>query len=335
MVILLTGGTGYIASHTAIACIEKGHKVILFDNLSNSHVGIVKNLEVISHQTIKFIQGDVRNTELLYEVLSTNKIDTIIHFAGLKSVKEGSEEPVNYYDNNVVGTLSLLKAMMRTNIKSLVFSSSATVYGDPHYLPYDESHPTEPMNTYGRTKLQVEQILLDLYNSDNSWKIVSLRYFNPVGAHHSGLIGENPNGVPNNLMPFLAKVATRALPILSIFGDDYKTKDGTGERDYIHVMDLAEGHLLAIEYLRKNNGYFCFNLGTGTSYSVLDLLKAFEVASRVKIPYQIVARRTGDLPIYFADAQLAKKNLNWEAKRSLSDMCESVWNFQKSFTNTL
>jgi len=330
MVILLTGGTGYIASHTAVACIERGHEVILFDNLSNSNSNVVNSLEQILHQKITFIQGDVLNTDFLREVLTKYHVDSVIHFAGLKSVKDGAELPIPYYDNNVAGTISLLKAMNSAHVKQLVFSSSATVYGYPEYLPYDEKHPTQPINVYGRTKLQVENILQDLSISDPDWKILSLRYFNPVGAHESGLIGERPNGIPNNLMPFVAKVANGELPVLNVYGNDYDTKDGTGERDYIHVMDLADGHVAALNYLAQSKAFQCINLGTGIPYSVYELVNAFEKACGKKIPMKISPRRLGDLPFYYADPSLAKQLLRWKAKRSLIDMCETTWKFQKT-----
>ena len=330
MIILLTGGTGYIGSHTAIAAMAAGHQVVLYDNLCNSHAEVIEKIHAITDQKIPFIQGDVLNTELLYKTLVEYKVDAVIHLAGLKSVKDSSEYPINYYHNNVSGTISLLQAMSRAQVKKLVFSSSATVYGEPKYLPYDEHHPTKPINVYGRTKLQIEEVLRDVVDSDPTWRILALRYFNPVGAHPSGLIGENPQGTPNNLMPYVAKVAANELPILHIFGDDYSTKDGTGERDYIHVMDLAEGHTAAIDYLNNHEGFRCINLGTGTAYSVLDLVKSFEEVLGSNIPYQISPRRPGDLPKYFADASIAQKLLNWQAHRSLLDMCDTTWLFKRN-----
>jgi UDP-glucose 4-epimerase len=330
MIILLTGGTGYIGSHTATAALAAGHEVILYDNLSNSHAEVIEKMQAITKQNIPFIHGDVLDAELLYQTLLEYKVDAVIHLAGLKSVKDSSEYPIQYYHNNVSGTISLLQAMRRADVKKLVFSSSATVYGEPQYLPYDENHPTKPINVYGRTKLQIEDILRDVVASDSSWRVLALRYFNPVGAHASGLIGENPQGIPNNLMPYVAKVAAQELPILNIFGDDYATKDGTGERDYIHVMDLAEGHTAAVNYLENHEGFRCINLGTGTSYSVLDLVKSFEQVLGNKIPYQISPRRQGDLPKYYADASLAHHLLNWQAHRSLHDMCHTTWLFKKN-----
>ena len=330
MIILLTGGTGYIGSHTATAALAAGHEVILYDNLSNSHAEVIEKMQAITKQNIPFIHGDVLDAELLYKTLLEYKVDAVIHLAGLKSVKDSSEHPIQYYHNNVSGTISLLQAMRRADVKKLVFSSSATVYGEPQYLPYDENHPTKPINVYGRTKLQIEDVLRDVVASDSSWRVLALRYFNPVGAHASGLIGENPQGIPNNLMPYVAKVAAQELPILHIFGDDYATKDGTGERDYIHVMDLAEGHTAAVNYLANQEGFRCINLGTGTSYSVLDLVKSFEQVLGNKIPYQISPRRQGDLPKYYADAALAHELLHWKAHRSLHDMCHTTWLFKKN-----
>lgn len=328
MNILITGGAGYIASHTAIELLQAGHQITLFDNLSNSQISVVDCIEEISEKKVTFVQGDVRDSKLVSETLSNNQIDAVIHFAGLKSVAQSVQDPMLYYANNVQGTISLLQAMQENHLNKIVFSSSATVYGEPQYLPYDELHPLKPMNPYGQTKLQVEQMLLDLGRSDPSWSIACLRYFNPVGAHPSGLIGENPSGIPNNLMPYVARVAMGLLPELSIFGKDYDTRDGTGERDYIHVMDLADGHIAAINFLQENSGWHAINLGTGHPHSVLDLVQGFENVSGKVIPRKFVDRRLGDLPVYFAKAEKAKALLGWEAKRSLHEMCESVWNFQ-------
>lgn len=328
MNILLTGGTGYIGSHTAVVLANAGHGVVLLDNFCNSSQGVSKRINKITQKEIPCIEGDVRDTQLLIKTLIDFKVDAVIHFAGLKAVGESAQEPLKYYDNNVGGSISLLEAMQQTNVKTIVFSSSATVYGEPIYLPYDEEHPLKPINTYGRTKLQVEEILQDLAKSEATWKIALLRYFNPVGAHESGLIGEDPNGIPNNLMPYIMQVASGILPHLNIFGDDYDTRDGTGERDYIHVMDLAEGHLAALSYLNKNTGCEVFNLGTGKPVSVLELVKAYEEASGKKIPTKIEQRREGDLPIYYAKANKSQAKLGWQASRSVTDMCASTNNWQ-------
>ena len=326
--ILLTGGTGYIASHTAVVLTEAGHNAVLYDNLSNSKHSVLERLKAITGKTLPFVEGDVRNTSKLEQTLQQHKIDAVIHFAGLKAVGESVEKPIDYYDNNVTGTISLLKAMQVTQTKTLVFSSSATVYGDPQYLPLDENHPTSATNPYGRSKLQIEEILADVARSDSDWKIACLRYFNPVGAHGSGLIGEDPNDIPNNLMPYIAQVASGKLPHLNIFGDDYNTKDGTGVRDYIHVMDLAEGHMATLQFINKVTGWHVINLGTGTGYSVLEMVNAFRQASTREIPYQITARRAGDIAICYARADKAKRQLGWSAIRTLEQMCESTWHFQ-------
>ena len=325
MNILLTGGMGYIGSHTAVLLANSGHRVHIYDNLCNSNVGTLERIQKISSQKIGFTEGDIRDTEKLTNALRDEKIEAVIHLAGLKAVGESSQKPIEYYANNVQGSISLIQAMQAAGISTLVFSSSATVYGDPVYLPYDEDHPTKPTNPYGRNKLQVEEILRDLSVSDKAWKIACLRYFNPVGAHESGLIGEDPNGIPNNLMPVIGQVVNGKLLSLSIFGDDYDTPDGTGKRDYIHVMDLAEGHLAALSWLGSNPGCHTFNLGSGDSISVLDLLHHFEQASGQKIPYQVVSRRPGDLPEYYAKADKAEKVLGWKTQKKLSDICNSSW----------
>ena len=333
MNILLTGGTGYIGSHSAVSLASAGHQIVLYDNLSNSDKSVLDRLEKITHQKMVFTEGDVRDTALLSKVLSQNKIDAVMHFAGLKAVDESSKDPIKYYENNVAGSISLIKAMQLNNIKKLVFSSSATVYGEPQYLPYDEDHPKNPINTYGRTKLYVEEILHDLTSTNDEWSIAVLRYFNPLGAHASGLIGEKPQGIPNNLMPYLCQVASGKLEKLKIFGNDYDTCDGTGERDYIHIMDLAEGHLAALEFLRLHRGWHAFNLGTGQSVSVLQLIQAFEKINHIKIPYEIVNRRPGDLPVYFSKSDFAHKTLGWQAKYSIDAMCESSWYWELNSNN--
>lgn len=330
MNILLTGGTGYIGSHTAVVLSQLGHKVVLFDNLSNSEETVLERLAQITKQQFPFFNGDVRDTDLLKNTLADNSIDAVIHFAGLKAVGESVAKPVDYYANNVTGTVSLLQAMQAQHIKTLVFSSSATVYGQPQYLPLDESHPTCATNPYGRSKLHIEEILNDVAISDPQWRITCLRYFNPVGAHESGLIGENPSGIPNNLMPYIAQVATRQRTELSIFGNDYPTPDGTGVRDYIHVMDLAEGHAAALNFLTQNLGWHAINIGTGKGYSVLEIARAFESVSGIKLPTIIAPRRAGDVAECYANPVKAKELLKWAARRSLNDMCASTWRFQQS-----
>jgi UDP-glucose 4-epimerase len=325
--ILLTGGMGYIGSHTAVVLSQAGYQVTLFDNLSNSKRSVLDRLQTITGKKLEFVEGDVRDTALVKKTLMDRQIDAVIHFAGLKAVGESVEKPIEYYDANVVGTLSLLKAMQSTGVKSLVFSSSATVYGEPRYLPLDEEHPTSATNPYGRSKLHIEEILADVARADRTWGTLCLRYFNPVGAHDSGLIGEDPNDIPNNLMPYIARVATGRLPRLSVFGNDYDTVDGTGVRDYIHVMDLADGHHSALEYLRNVRGWHTVNLGTGNGFSVLEMVRAFEQASNRTIPYQVVSRRLGDIATCFASADKANRELKWRARRTLSEMCESSWKF--------
>lgn len=290
---------------------------------------MLKRLTAITGKQLAFIKGDVRDTPALEQVLIQCKIDAVIHFAGLKAVGESVEEPVDYYENNVMGTISLLRAMCTANIKNIVFSSSATVYGDPQYLPLDEKHPTSAINPYGRSKLQVEEILADVAKSDTSWCIACLRYFNPVGAHESGLIGEDSNDIPSNLMPYIAQVASGKQPTLNVFGDDYDTKDGTGVRDYIHVMDLAEGHKAALDFLVQYTGWHAINLGTGTGYSVLEMIEAFEKVCGEPIPYQVMPRRAGDVAVCYANTNKALLVLDWITKRTLEEMCVSAWKFYK------
>jgi UDP-glucose 4-epimerase len=310
---------------------EAGHEVVLFDNLCNSKRSVLDRLETITGKRFPFIEGDVRDRALVEGVLKEQGIDAVIHFAGLKAVGESVEQPIDYYDNNVTGTISLLKAMRAADVKTLVFSSSATVYGDPQYLPLDEAHPTSATNPYGRSKLQIEEMLADVARSDASWRIACLRYFNPVGAHDSGLIGEDPNDIPNNLMPYIAQVASGKLPQLNVFGDDYDTPDGTGVRDYIHVMDLAEGHNAALDFLEQETGWHAINLGTGTGYSVLEMVRAFERASGRAVPYVLAPRRAGDIAACYAKAEKAREQLGWTATRTLEYMCESTWRFQQKF----
>jgi UDP-glucose 4-epimerase len=331
MTVLLTGGMGYIGSHVAVVLIQAGHRVVLYDNLCNSEIGILARIEKIAGIKPIFVHADIRATKTLTDALKNHEIEAVLHFAGLKAVGESVKKPIDYYANNVEGTVSLLEAMHETKVRSLVFSGSATVYGEPHYLPLDEVHPLCATNPYGRTKLQIEEMLRDLPTSDPLWRIVCLRYFNPVGAHESGLIGENPVGIPNNLMPYIARVAAGELKELSVFGNDYPTPDGTGVRDYIHVMDLAEGHAAALVWLAEHSGWHAINLGTGQGYSVLDIVAAFAKASSRAVPYRIVSRRAGDVAACYADPAKALRELGWQARRNLSDMCASAWKFQSCF----
>lgn len=329
MNILLTGGTGYIGSHTAVVLAKAGHNVILLDNLSNSKPEVIDRLETIIGNRPLFIQGDIRDRALLVEVLKSKNINAVVHFAGLKAVGESVEKPLEYYNNNVYGSLCLIQAMQDAGVKRLVFSSSATVYGEPKYLPLDELHPTAPTNPYGWNKLHVEQMLSDMATADPEWRIASLRYFNPVGAHESGLIGEDPSGIPNNLMPYVARVAVGSLPHLNVYGNDYSTPDGTGVRDYIHVMDLADGHLAALQNLEHQPlPHEIINLGTGQGYSVLEMVSAFELASGRKIEFRFTKRRPGDTAAVFANPKKSKCLLGWNANRSLDSMCRSAWKFQ-------
>ncbi len=328
MNILVTGGTGYIGSHTVVLLQEAGYQAIIVDNLSNSSVETLDHIKAITGISPTFYQVDVCNENELREVFKKHQIDAVIHFAGLKAVGESVEKPLMYYRNNLIGTLNLLECMKEAGCKKLVFSSSATVYGDT-ISPMKEEFRRTTTNPYGATKRQIEEILEDLGKSDPEWAVTNLRYFNPVGAHPSGLIGENPNGIPNNLVPFIAKVATGELEYLKVFGADYVTKDGTGIRDYIHVMDLAEGHLSALEYIESNSGVHAFNLGTGNGYSVLEMLTAFSNACGKEIPYKVIERRPGDIAVCYADSQKATDVLKWSAKRDLSQMCIDHWNYQQ------
>ena len=330
MHILVTGGTGYIGSHTCIALIRAGHTVSIIDNLSNSQRAILDSVEQIAGKRPVFFEGDVRDKELLLQLFAKHAIDAVIHFAGLKSVGESVTQPLRYYDCNIGSTLTLCEVMTEARVKTLIFSSSATVYGDPASVPIREDFPRSATNPYGASKLMIEDILADLVGSDPEWHIARLRYFNPVGAHESGLIGEAPSGIPNNLMPYVAQVASGQRDRLSIFGGDYPTPDGTGVRDYIHVMDLAEGHVSALAYLVQNSGLLTINLGTGCGYSVLDMVRAFEQASGRPVPYSIVARRPGDVASCYADPSLATRILGWTAKLGIDDMCRDAWRWQKS-----
>ena len=331
--ILVTGGAGYIGSHTCIELDNAGYDFVVYDNLSNSSQESLKRVGKIIQKEVKFVQGDIRDKEKLQEVFTTYNIDSVIHFAGLKAVGESVEKPLEYYDNNIVGTLKLCEVMQQNGCKKIVFSSSATVYGDPHTTPIKEDFPLSATNPYGRTKLFIEEILRDLYVSDTSWKVVLLRYFNPVGAHKSGSIGEDPSGIPNNLMPFISQTAVGKREYLSVFGDDYDTHDGTGVRDYIHVVDLAKGHVKAIEKINSLDDVLTVNLGTGNGYSVLDMVKAFEKASGKKVPYKIAPRRSGDVAKCFADPSYAKEVLGWEAQYGIDEMCEDAWRWQSNNPN--
>lgn len=332
MTILVTGGAGYIGSHTCVQLLEAGHKVVILDNFDNSHPEALRRIEQITGLKPICETGDIRDRAALEEILTRHQCTSVIHFAGLKAVGESGEKPLQYYDYNVVGTLRLLEAMQVTGVKTLVFSSSATVYGEPEKLPLEENHPLSATNPYGRTKLVIEDMLRDLYNSDNSWRIAILRYFNPVGAHESGLIGEDPKGIPNNLMPIIAQVATGRRDKLNVWGNDYPTRDGTGVRDYIHVVDLAEGHLKALAALDEPT-CFSVNLGTGQGYSVMDVIKAFEHVSNRQIKYELAPRRPGDVAECYADPQQARERLNWSAQKTLREMCQDMWNWQSKNPN--
>lgn len=329
MAVLLPGGAGYIGSHTAVELLNSGKEIVIIDNFSNSKAKVLENIKKITGKDFKFYEMDYRDKEKLDQVFSENNIEAVLNFAGYKAVGESVQKPIEYYDNNINGALALLEVMKKHNVKKFIFSSSATVYGDPETIPITESCKTGgTTNPYGTTKLFIEQILKDIYASDNTWDICILRYFNPVGAHESGLIGEEPQGIPNNLMPYVVRVAAGILPQLSVFGDDYNTPDGTGVRDYIHVVDLAKGHVLALNKLEKENkGLFIYNLGTGTGYSVLDMVKAFEKATGKEVPYKIAPRRSGDIATCFADPKKAREELGWEATRTLEDMCRDSWNY--------
>ena len=327
MTILVTGGTGFIGSHTCVELLDAGYDVVVVDNLSNSKKEVIRKIEKITNKNIPFYENDVCNKEALRKIFKENKIDAIIHFAGYKAVGESVLNPIMYYRNNIDSTLSLIEVANEFNVKKLVFSSSATVYGKPKRLPIKEDFPLSTTNPYGTTKLMIERILKDLYESDNSWSIAILRYFNPIGAHKSGLIGENPNGIPNNLMPYIIKVATGELKCLGIFGNDYDTKDGTGVRDYIHVVDLAYGHVKAVEKIIKETGYDCYNLGTGNGYSVLDLVNTFMKVNNVDVKYEIKDRRPGDIDACYADASYAYEKLGWKAEKDINEMCLDSYNY--------
>ena len=333
MAVLVTGGAGYIGSHTAIELLKNGEEIVVVDNLSNSKIEMVDKIKKLSGKDFKFYEVDLLDREKLEKVFQENDIKEVIHFAGLKAVGESCEKPIEYYHNNITGTLILVDLMRKYNCKKIVFSSSATVYGDPATVPIKEDFPLSTTNPYGTTKLMIERILTDIYKSDNEWTVILLRYFNPIGAHESGEIGEDPNGIPNNLMPYINYVASGKLDHLNVFGDDYDTPDGTGVRDYIHVVDLALGHIKAIEKAREIKGIEIYNLGTGKGYSVLDIVKAFEKANNIKIKYEIVARRPGDIATCYADPSKAKRELNWEATKDLEQMCKDSWRYTKNKFN--
>lgn len=333
MKILVTGGCGYIGSHTTVELLNNNYEVVILDNLSNSKIDVLDKIKKLTNKDVTFYEGNMIDSDLLDKIFTENKIDAVIDFAAYKAVGESVKKPIDYYINNVSTVLELISAMKKHDVKKIVFSSSATVYGDPETVPITEDSKTGgTTNPYGTSKLMVERILKDLYNSDNEWDICILRYFNPIGAHESGLIGESPNGIPANLMPYIAKVASGELEVLSVFGNDYNTPDGTGVRDYIHVVDLAIGHIKALEKLeREGKGLFIYNLGTGTGYSVLDMIDAFEKANNIKVNYKIVDRRPGDIAECYADPKKAREELGFVATRTLEDMCRDSWNFEKNY----
>ena len=328
MAILITGGAGYIGSHTCLQLIEAGYEIVVVDNLSNSSAESLNRVKSLSGKSFTFIQADIRNMTVMREIFKAHDIIGVIHFAGLKAVGESTQKPQLYYNNNVVGSLNLFEVMREFSIKTIVFSSSATVYGDPAFVPIREDFPLSATNPYARTKLILEDILRDFQVADSTWRIGLLRYFNPIGAHHSGMIGEDPNGIPNNLLPYLSQVAVGRLAKLRVFGNDYATNDGTGIRDYIHVMDLADGHVKALDYLLKNEAIITVNLGTGVGYSVLDVVNAFVRVSGKAVPYEFLPRRAGDVAINYADASKALSLLGWKASRNLEVMCADTWKWQ-------
>lgn len=327
MAILLTGGAGYIGSHACVEFLDKGYDIIVVDNLVNSDKSVIDKIKTITGKDFKFYEVDIRDKEKLQGIFKENKVEAVIHFAGFKAVGESVLEPLKYYDNNIGGTISLLEAMKGSKVNKIVFSSSATVYGTPKTVPIREDFPLDAINPYGRTKLMIEKILKDLYNADKCWHIGVLRYFNPIGAHKSGIIGEKPQGIPNNLMPRVCDVALGKEKELTVWGNDYPTGDGTGVRDYIHVVDLAQGHIAAYEKILKKPGYYVYNLGTGKGYSVLEIIETFQRVNGVKIPYKFYPRRPGDVAKCYADPDKAREELGWEAKYTLEDMCKDAWNF--------
>lgn len=333
MAILVTGGAGYIGSHTCVELLNRGYEVVVVDNLSNSSRTSLERVETITGKKVTFYEADLLNRAALEKIFETEEIDAVIHFAGLKAVGESVSKPLEYYHNNITGTLVLCDVMREHGVKNIVFSSSATVYGTPKTVPIKEDFPLSTTNPYGASKLMLENILTDLNTSDAQWNVVLLRYFNPIGAHKSGLIGEDPKGIPNNLVPYITQVAVGRLEHLNVFGDDYETADGTGVRDYIHVVDLAIGHIKAIEKLKENKGVLIYNLGTGIGYSVLEMAKSFEKACGCEIKHKIMPRRPGDIAVCYADATKAKEELGWVAERKLDEMCEDSWRWQKNNPN--
>ena len=334
MAVLVTGGAGFIGSHTVVELQNAGYEPVVVDNLSNSSAKSLERVQEITGKPVKFYEADILDAAALDRIFEENDIDSVIHFAGLKAVGESVQKPWEYYNNNITGSLVLFDVMKKHGVKNIIFSSSATVYGTPAQIPVTEKCPKgEITNPYGQTKSMLEQMLMDIQKADPQWNVILLRYFNPIGAHKSGKIGENPNGIPNNLMPYVTQVAVGKLKCLGVFGDDYDTPDGTGVRDYIHVVDLALGHVKSIEKLKQNPGLKIYNLGTGTGYSVLDIVKNFEAATGVKVPYEIKPRRAGDIATNYADATLAKEELGWVAERGIKEMCEDSWRWQSNNPN--
>ena len=332
MEILVTGGLGYIGSHTVVELLNGGHDVVVYDDLSNCDLLVLESINQITNRSVKFYEGDVRNKDLLTEVFKKQNIDVVIHFAGLKSLRESVQNPLSYYDNNVNGAVNLLDVMQKSRTKKIIFSSSASVYGNPKFLPITEEHPLEPTNPYANTKKLIEEIMRDIVDADEEWKVIFLRYFNPIGAHSTGLIGENPKGLPNNLVPYIAKVASGEIPFLPVYGSNYSTPDGTGIRDYIHVVDVAAGHLAALNYfLNQSENPAIFNLGSGKGVSVLEMIAAFEIASGEEINFEIVSPRPGDVAKCYADNAKACSILDWHPQYDLSDMCLSTWLFTKQY----
>lgn len=330
MAVLITGGAGFIGSHTCVELLHAGEDIVVLDNFVNSKPEAVGKIREITGKDFPFYEADLLDKPAIEKIFRENRIDAVIHFAGLKAVGESVAKPLLYYHNNITGTLILCEVMQAAGVKRMVFSSSATVYGTPKTVPIKEDFPLSTTNPYGSTKLMIEGILRDLWVADHTWSIALLRYFNPIGAHESGLIGENPNGIPNNLMPYITQVAAGKLPHLNVFGNDYPTHDGTGVRDYIHVVDLAKGHLCAINKVREQTGVDAYNLGTGTGYSVLDIVHAFEKANQLEVPYEIAPRRPGDIAECYADPAYAKEQLGWTAEKNLEEMCRDSWNFTKN-----
>lgn len=335
MAILVTGGAGFIGSHTCVELLQNGYEIVVVDNFVNSKPEALNRIRKITGKEFRFYEADLLNQNAIENIFKENKIEAVIHFAGLKAVGESVAQPIRYYHNNITGTLILCQVMQKAGVKKIVFSSSATVYGSPKTVPIREDFPLHTTNPYGSTKLMIENMLRDLFTADHEWSIALLRYFNPIGAHKSGLIGEDPNGIPNNLMPYIAQVAAGKLECLSVFGDDYDTADGTGVRDYIHVVDLAQGHIKAVEKVMADTGVDAYNLGTGIGYSVLDVVHAFEKANGVKVNYKIAPRRPGDISVCFADPKKANDILGWQAQFGIEDMCRDSWNFVKQNPNGL